>query len=83
MGFLEKAGSRYALTPSSAAFLDPRSPPYLGAAVKFLLSPAIAEAFTDLASTIRRGRSHTSEHGTTAPDHPAWIEFARVWAELS
>ncbi|EEF59582.1 Methyltransferase type 12 [Pedosphaera parvula Ellin514] len=77
MGFLEKADSRYSLTPSSAVFLDQNSPAYFGSAVKFLLSPAITEAFTDLASTIRRGSVHTSEQGTTAPDHPAWIEFAR------
>src|SRR3954465_12879974 len=55
MGFLTKTDSRYALTPSSAVFLDQKSPAYLGGAAKFMLSPAVAEAFTDLASTIRRG----------------------------
>lgn len=82
MGFLEKADSRYTLTPSSTVFLDPNSPAYLGAAVKFLLSAAMTEAFTDLASTIRRGRIHTSEQGSTAPNHPAWIEFARTMGPM-
>lgn len=82
MGFLEKADSRYSLTPSSAIFLDQNSPAYMGAAVKFLLSPALTEAFTDLASTIRRGRLSTSEQGSTAPDHPAWIEFARTMGPM-
>ncbi len=82
LGFLTKADSRYALTPSSAVFLDQNSPAYFGSAVKFLLAPGLTEAFTDLASTIRRGRLHTTEHGTTAPDHPAWIEFARAMGPM-
>ena len=81
-GFLTKDGSHYALTPSSAVFLDQNSPAYFGAAVKFLLAPALTETFTDLAATIRRGKLHTSEHGTTAPDHPAWIEFARTMGPM-
>ncbi|MEO6739972.1 MAG: methyltransferase [Chthoniobacteraceae bacterium] len=82
LGFLTKDSSRYALTPSSAAFLDRNSPAYFGDAVKFLLAPGLTEAFTDLASTIRLGRLHTTEHGTTAPDHPAWVEFARAMGPL-
>lgn len=82
MGFLEKSDSRYGLTPSSAVFLDGNSPAYLGGAMKFLLAPALTEAFNDLASTIRQGRVHTSEHGTTAPDHPAWVEFARAMGPI-
>ncbi len=82
MGFLTKDGSLYALTPSSAVFLDKNSPTYFGDAVNFLLAPGLTEAFGDLASTIRRGRLHTTEHGTTAPDHPAWIEFARAMGPM-
>jgi ubiquinone/menaquinone biosynthesis C-methylase UbiE len=82
LGFLTKDGSRYALTPDSAVFLDQNSPAYLGGAVKFLLAPQLTEAYTDLASTIRSGRVHTSEHGTTAPDHPVWIDFARGMGPL-
>ena len=82
MGFITKAGSSYALTPSSAVFLDASSPAYFGGAVNFLLAPGLTEAFGDLASTIRSGRLHSSEHGTTAPDHPAWIEFARAMGPM-
>jgi SAM-dependent methyltransferase len=82
LGFLTKQDSRYALTPSSAIFLDKTSPAYFGDAVKFLLAPALTEAYTDLAATIRGGRIHTSEHGTTAPDHPAWVEFARAMGPM-
>ena len=82
LGFLVKEGTSYTLTPSSAAFLDKKSPAYFGDAVNFLLAPGLTEAFGDLASTIRRGRLHTSEHGTTAPDHPAWVDFARAMRPL-
>jgi len=82
LGFLTKDGATYALTQSSAIFLVPSSPAYMGAAVNFLLAPSLTEAFTDLASTIRRGRLHTTEHGTTAPDHPAWVEFARAMGPM-
>lgn len=82
LGFLTKEGSHYALTPSSAVFLDKSSPGYFGDAVKFLLAPGLTEAFSDLAATVRSGRIHTSEKGTTAPDHPAWVEFARVMGPM-
>ena len=35
-GFLTKDGSGYRLTPDVAAFLDRRSPAYMGSAVEFL-----------------------------------------------
>jgi precorrin-6B methylase 2 len=82
LGFLTKDDACYALTPSSAVFLDQNSPAYFGGAVNFLLAPGLTEAFTDLASTIRGGRLHTTEHGTTAPDHPAWVEFARAMGPM-
>lgn len=82
LGFLTKDGSHYALTPDSAIFLDRNSPAYLGCSADFFLAPGVADAFRDLASTIRSGRVHTSEHGTTAPDHPVWIEFARAMGPM-
>ncbi|OYW76181.1 MAG: methyltransferase type 12 [Verrucomicrobia bacterium 12-59-8] len=82
LGFLKKDGESYTLTPSSAVFLDQKSPAYLGASVNFLFAPGLTEAFADLAATIRRGRLHTTEHGTTAPDHPAWVEFARAMGPM-
>ena len=78
IGFLEKSGEAYALTPDSAVFLDGNSPAYLGGMLPFLLNPAISGAFDNLAATIRTGKVHTSEEGTTAPDHPVWVEFARA-----
>ncbi len=82
LGFLEKEGAHYFLTPSSAVFLDRNSPGYFGDAVRFLLAPGLTEGFAELAETIRHGRLRSSEHGTTAPDHPAWIEFARAMGPM-
>ena len=82
MGFLIKAEDRYSLTPDSAFFLDRKSPASMAETVSFFLNPGIAAAFDDLAATIRSGRVHTSEQGTTAPDHPVWIEFARAMGPM-
>ena len=78
LGFLVKDGERYALTPDSAAFLDRRSPAYLGGTVEFTLSPALQEAFRDVAAAVRRGGTVTAAEGTLAPDHPVWVQFARA-----
>ena len=81
-GFLTKDGPRYALTPDSACFLDRNSPAYLGAAVSFMTAPGIADAFQELTATVRAGRVQHSEQGTTAADHPVWIEFARAMGPM-
>src|SRR5690348_6263039 len=52
IGFLTKNGFEYALTPSTAVFLDKKSPAYSGNAVSFMLAPGLTEAFSDLAATI-------------------------------
>ncbi|MDB6139769.1 MAG: Methyltransferase type 12 [Verrucomicrobiaceae bacterium] len=82
LGFLTKGGTRYALTADTALFLDKNSPAYLGGAMNFFLAPDIADGFNNLAATIRQGRVHTSEQGTTAPDHPVWTEFARAMGPM-
>ncbi len=82
LGFLTKEGGNYAPTADSALFLDETSPAYLGHTVKLFLNPGLTEAFGDLAATIREGRVHTSREGTTAPDHPVWIEFARTMGPM-
>ncbi len=81
-GFLSKDGRNYALTPDSAFFLDKSSPAYLGDAVSFLMAPGIKDAFDNLTATIQSGKVHASEGGTTAPDHPVWIEFARTMGPM-
>jgi precorrin-6B methylase 2 len=76
-GLLSKQQERYALTPASAAFLDQGSPAYLGAVATFLASDTMQAGFRDLAAAVRRGGTVMSEHGTMAPEHPVWVDFAR------
>ncbi len=82
LGFLEKSGDRYALTPDSATFLDEKSPAYAGDAAAFLLSSAIRGAFDGLAEAVRKGGTALSDEGTMAPEHPVWIDFARGMAPM-
>ena len=81
-GFLTKDGARYALTPDSAVFLDRRSPAYMGGALEFLLSPMLTEGFSDLAAVVRKGGTLMGEGGTTAPENPVWVKFARAMAPM-
>jgi 2-polyprenyl-3-methyl-5-hydroxy-6-metoxy-1,4-benzoquinol methylase len=80
--FLTKEGNRYRLTPDSAAFLDRRSPAYLGGAIGFLLSPMLADNFKELTAAVRKGGTTTSAEGTMEPEHPIWVQFARAMAPL-
>ena len=81
-GFLTKADGVYSLTPDSALFLDLTSPAYLGASVDFMYAPGIADVFNNLADTIRGGTVHNAAEGTTAADHPVWIQFARTMGPM-
>jgi hypothetical protein len=79
MGFLEKTGGRYKLTPSSATFLDRRSPAFLGDVHRFLAGPEIVrQTLADPAAFVRNGGSIGLAN--TAPNDPVWIDFARYMA---
>ncbi|MEW6269236.1 MAG: methyltransferase [Thermodesulfobacteriota bacterium] len=80
LGFLIKANDRYALTPTSAAFLDRRAPRYMGGMAQFLDAPAIAAGFADVAAAVRNGGTVLGGRGTLAPQHPVWVDFARAMA---
>jgi precorrin-6B methylase 2 len=79
-GFLTKTGERYGLAPEAAVFLDRASPAYLGSMLSFLTAPTIRAAFDTLTEAVRRGGTAIDAHGTVAPDHPVWVEFARAMA---
>ena len=49
-GFLIKRDDHYQLSPTSAVFLDKKSPRYLGATAKFINSPHLLQAFDDVAA---------------------------------
>jgi SAM-dependent methyltransferase len=82
IGFLGKGGDRYHLTPDSTAFLDRRSPGYMGSIVRFLNSRELMAGFDDLAEVVRRGTSLLSGDAVMEPENPLWVEFARSMAPL-
>lgn len=82
MGFLNKQDNRYSLTQDSAAFLDKRSPAYLGGATEFIASDELTDNFRNFAATVRKGGSTNSDGGTVAPDNPIWVKFARGMAPM-
>jgi 2-polyprenyl-3-methyl-5-hydroxy-6-metoxy-1,4-benzoquinol methylase len=82
MGFLVKQGGEYVLTPDSAAFLDRRSPAYMGTMANFLMSPRVADMFEDITGVVRHGGALPSDDGALAPENPMWVEFARSMAPM-
>jgi len=83
MGLLEKSGDRYRLGADAAAFLDRRSPAYVGSMVGFLGAPMLREAFGALTDAVRKGGTAIPESGTLAPEHPIWVRFARDMAPVA
>lgn len=82
LGFLTKENDCYTLAPDAAAFLDRRSPMYLGGAVEFLLSPTLAEGFNQLTAAVRKGGTALPEQGSVTPDNRVWVDFAQGMAPL-
>ncbi len=76
-GFLAKEGNSYRLTRDSAVFLDRNSPAYAGGAAEFLLSDMLVGSFATLAQAVRKGGTAQPASGSTAPEHPMWLAFAR------
>lgn len=74
-GFLTKSADSYALTPTTAAFLDKRSPAYIGSVSDFLASPEMIGHFNnDPVSYVRNGGAVSLAN--MAPDNPIWVKFA-------
>lgn len=77
MGFLTKENGEYDLNEMSAAFLDRRSPMYLGGTIDFILSPMQQRGFDDLTNAVRQGGSTVTENASLSPDSEMWVKFAR------
>src|ERR1043165_9025300 len=72
-GLLAKSGSTYALTPEAAAFLDRKSPAYIGGVIGFVNGP-IVPFFSKLTESVRRGGAEGA--GTVETDYAGWVTFA-------
>jgi 2-polyprenyl-3-methyl-5-hydroxy-6-metoxy-1,4-benzoquinol methylase len=80
-GFLEKSDHQYRLSPLSAAFLDRRSPAYLGTTASFLSQLHNRHYFDDMAKVVQTGHS-AMEAGTVGHEDPIWIDFAHSMAPM-
>jgi SAM-dependent methyltransferase len=80
-GFLNKQGETYSLTPTAAAFLDKRSPAYMGSIAFFLAHPSHIARYTNLTAAVRNGG--TPDEGHMSPEDPIWVEFAKYMAPMS
>ena len=81
-GLVGKVDGGYAHTPTSAMFLDPRSPACVASTAEFLGNPSIQEPFDRLAEVVRRGRTVLPGQGTVEPENPVWVEFAHSMAPM-
>jgi hypothetical protein len=81
-GVLLKEDGRYRHTPTSAAFLDPRSPACLASIAQFLSNPALREPYEHLAEIVRTGRTVLPGDGSVAPDNPIWVQFAETMGPM-
>jgi hypothetical protein len=81
-GVLLKEDGRYRHTPSSAAFLDPRSPACMASVAQFLCNPALRDPLDHLADVVRAGRTSLPGEGTVEPENPVWVQFAEQMAPM-
>ena len=77
-GFLGKQDGRYESSPTAKAFLDRRSPAYIGSIANFLAHDRIMKSYRNIADVVRKGG--TVATSTVSPNDPVWIEFARSMA---
>lgn len=81
-GVLAKDGTRYRHTPTSATFLDPRSPASLASIAHFLTNSAMREQYQNLTEVVRQGRTTMPGDGSVEPDNPLWVQFAETMAPM-
>jgi 2-polyprenyl-3-methyl-5-hydroxy-6-metoxy-1,4-benzoquinol methylase len=81
-GVLEKHGAEYRHSPTSAAFLDPRSPACVASISKFMGNPLLHEPYRNLAQIVRTGHTTMAGEGAVEPENPAWVEFAHSMAPM-
>jgi 2-polyprenyl-3-methyl-5-hydroxy-6-metoxy-1,4-benzoquinol methylase len=76
-GVLVKNDGHYRHSPTSAAFLDPRSPACMAPTAKFLLNPDMLTPYSQLTEIIRTGHTTLPGDGNVEPENPVWVEFAK------
>jgi hypothetical protein len=82
IGFLAKAGDTYRLTPTSAVFLNRKSPACMATMARFLNSPKLMSGFTNFTETIRLGETQLGSGGVNEPEFSEWVTFAESMTPL-
>jgi 2-polyprenyl-3-methyl-5-hydroxy-6-metoxy-1,4-benzoquinol methylase len=81
-GVLAKEDGRYRHTPTSALFLDPRSPASLASVAQFLGNRMNMEPYEHLAQIVRSGHTVLPGDGNVEPENPIWVQFAETMAPM-
>jgi hypothetical protein len=81
-GVLSKENGHYKHTPTSAAFLDPRSPACMASIAQFLGNPAMQEPYKNLVDIVRTGRTVLPGDGSVEPENPIWVQFAETMGPM-
>lgn len=81
-GVLAKEGTCYKHTPSSAAFLDPKSPACMASVAYWMTGTQMSEPINNMAAVVRAGRTNLPGAGTVEPENPVWVEFAEKMAPM-
>jgi SAM-dependent methyltransferase len=81
-GVLVKENGCYRHSPTSAAFLDPRSPSSLASIAQFLSNPALRDPYDHLAEIVRTGRTILPGNGSVESENPIWVQFAETMAPM-
>jgi hypothetical protein len=76
-GLIAKADGKYSHTPTSAVFLDSRSPASMAPTLPFLMNDKIMRAARLLTETIRQNRS-ALEEPLAGDEVQEWVTFART-----
>ena len=79
---LTKQGTSYQNAPSTAVFLDPRSPACLASITQFLGNPMLVNEFQQLTTIVREGHTTLPGEGSVEPENPIWVQFAEAMAPL-
>src|SRR5579859_6509354 len=81
-GVLAKDNGHYRHTPTSAAFLDPRSPACVASIAQFLGNSAMHQPYENLAEIVRTGRTVLPGDGSVEPENPIWVQFAETMGPM-
>jgi 2-polyprenyl-3-methyl-5-hydroxy-6-metoxy-1,4-benzoquinol methylase len=79
---IEKDGELYRHSPTSAAFLDPKSPACVASTVRFVNDVKLMAPFDHLTEIVRSGLFSSGGRATVEPENPVWVEFARSMAPM-